>query len=161
MLRARDRVQFSAGIVSSECDTLPELSSVPEVMLQSLVYVYTDTFGECTGRDGMLNLDSFNFCYSPRGHAATETLFTVEIRKMNEMVETSFGVSVNPDYDSSNCSNALDHSNCCIELMLVEPLSVGPNRHYALRVPSGPNSLPLRHRNETTNGFQSHINTGV
>ena len=105
-----------------------------------------------------------NFCYSPRGDAATETLFTVEIRKNNDEVETSRDVIVNPDSDRNNRTNCLnDGLDCCLEQILAEPFSVVHNRHYiyALRIPLGPKSLLLQNISELANGHQIDINNGA
>ena len=96
------------GIVSGDqCDFPPDHPTYQsdngrQIVDQIRVYVYTDTFGDCSGC-----VRAVNFCYSPRGGAATETLFTVEIRKNNDKVETSRDVIVNPDSDYNNRTNCL------------------------------------------------------
>ena len=127
-------------------------------MDQHRVYVYTDTFDDYHG-----DIRALTFCYSPRGSAASETLFTVEIRKPGSGVEESHDVIVNPAADSdfnqrTNCiSGLLDWPYCCIEQTLAESISVNHNRWYALSV-SGPASLLLRHLTAHANGEQTDLN---
>ena len=124
--------------------------------------MYTDTFGDYRG-----DIRSLTFCYSPRGDAASETLFTVEIRindNGNGGVQ-SHDVIVNPSSDlneRTNCiSGLLDTPYCCIEQTLPGAISVNHNRWFALRVPSGPASLLLRHLTAVANGHQIGLNTGL
>ena len=150
------------GTVSGDqCDFPPDHPTYQsdnglQIVDQIRVYVYTDTFGDCSGC-----VRAVNFCYLPRGGAATETLFTVEIRKNNNEVETSRDVIVNPDSDRNNRTNCLnDGLDCCLEQILAEPFSVVHNRHYALRVTFGPHSLLLQNMSELANGHQININDG-
>ena len=75
------------GTVSGDqCDFPPDHLTYQSdngllIVDQVRVYVYTDTFGDCSGC-----VRAVNFCYSPRRDAATlfaapETIFTVEIRR--------------------------------------------------------------------------------
>ena len=125
--------------------------------------MYTDTFGDYGG-----DIRALTFCYSPRGGAASETLFTVEIRKNgngNGGVQESHDVIVNTSSDSTertNCiSGLLDTLYCCIEQMLPEVIGVNHNHWFALRVPIGPASLLLRHQTAVANGHQIDISTGL
>ena len=156
------------GTVSGDqCDFPPDHPTYQsdnglQIVDQVRVYVYNDTFGDCSGC-----VRAVNFCYSPRGDAATlfaatETLFTVEIRKNNDEVETSRDVIVNPDSDRNNRTNCLnDGLDCCLEQILAEPFSVVHNRHYALRIPLGPKSLLLQNISELANGHQININNSA
>ena len=69
------------GTVSGDqCDFPPDHPTYQsdnglQIVDQVRLYVYNDTFGDCSGC-----VRAVNFCYSPREDAATETLFTVEIR---------------------------------------------------------------------------------
>ena len=96
------------GTVSGDqCDFPPDHPTYQsdnglQIVDQVRVYVYNDTFGDCSGC-----VRAVNFCYSPRGDGATETLFTVEIRKNKDKVETSRNVIVNPDSDYNNRTNCL------------------------------------------------------
>ena len=151
------------GTVSGDqCDFPPDHPTYQsdnglQFVHQIRVYVYTDTFGDCSGC-----VRAVNFCYSPRGDAATETLFTVEIRKNNDEVETSRDVIVYPDSDRNNRTNCLnDGLDCCLEQILAEPFSVVHNRHYALRIPLGLKSLLLQNISELANGHQIDINNGA
>ena len=121
------------------------------------MYVYSDTFGNCSGC-----VQALTYCYLPRS-VASETLLTVEIRHSNGMVQTSYEVGVNPTYDQndrSNCiSDLLSYPYCCIHETLAEPFSVNYNCHYALKVPSGPTSLLLRHQTQLASGTQYTIDT--
>ena len=122
--------------------------------------MYTDTFGDYGG-----DIRALTFCYSPRGSAVSETLFTVEIGNGNGEIEVSHDVIVDPFSDISernNCvSGLLDAPYCCIEQTLPEVIGVKHNYWFALRVPHGPASLLLRHETALANGHQINIITGL
>ena len=153
---------LTEGTVAADCDFPPDhpvSASAPVLVVnQHRVYVYNDTF------DYSGDIRALTFCYTPGGSAASETLFTVEIRKPgngNGGVEESHDVIVNPVSDLSertNCiSGLLDWPHCCIEQTLAESIRVNPSRWYALRV-SGPASLLLRHLTAHANGEQTDLN---
>ena len=122
--------------------------------------MYTDTFGDYGG-----DIRALTFCYSPRGSAISETLFTVEIGNGNGEIEVSHDVIVNPYndiFERTNCvSGLLDTPYCCIEQTLPEVIDVKHNYWFALRVPHGPASLLLHHETALANGHQIDITTGL
>ena len=119
-----------------------------EPMINNLVYIYTDNFGDCHGC-----VRSIKFCYRP-GSGQSEDLMTIKIINNGNQMIASRMVTVNPDNDRTNCAErfSLIHTDCCVEQMLTEPLFVSSRTwHYALRI-TNPTSSLLRHQTETVDG---------
>ena len=147
-----ERCEFPAN---NPIQDLESGETVPtESMYHDLVYVYTDTFGNCNGC-----VRSINFCYRP-GNAQSEELMTIEIRNNGNQMVASYTVTANAENDRNNCAErySLSHTDCCVEQILTESFYI-PNsgRRYALRI-SNPSSSLLRHQTATANGFIEHLN---
>ena len=126
-----------------------------EVMHHIRLYVYTDELDmEYRGCVRAVTL-----CYSPRG-TETEEIFSIQIRH-NDTVEQTHYVTLYPADDmNDNCEERynLNNAYCCVEYVFTAPFFVNQNRHYALGLPDGLQSLPLRHLTETVNGSQINLN---
>ena len=123
-----------------------------EPMASDIVYVYTDEFGQ--DYDGCVR--AVTLCYRPGASAPDTEELLIEIRHSNNIVRHT--LTLHPARDRENCEEryTLHHTDCCFEHVFSPPFSVNHNRHYALNLPSGLVSLPLRHPSEMVNG---HLNT--
>ena len=117
-------------------------------MASAIVYVYTDEFGNCSGCVRAVTL-----CYRPRQNATATEELLIEIRHKNNNVQQTHMVTLHPVRDRKNCEErySLHHTDCCFEHVFSDPFSVNHNRHYALNLPTGLMSLPLRHSSEMVN----------
>ena len=124
-------------------------------MTSGIVYDYIDEFGNCSGCVRAVTL-----CYRPGESASdTEELF-IEIRHSNSNVERTHMVTLHPVRDRDSCEEryTLHHTDCCFEHVFSDPFSVNHDRHYALNLPNGLMSNPLRHPSEIVNGSQRSPN---
>ena len=124
------------------------------VMNHIRLYVYTDELDmEYRGCVRAVTL-----CYSPRG-TEPEEIF-IQIRH-NANVEQTHYITLPPADDMNDtCEERynLDNAYCCVEYVFPAPFFVNQNRHYALGLPNGLQSLPLRHLTEIVNGSQINLN---
>ena len=126
-------------------DLVSEQSFIAVPMTSGIVYDYIDMFGDCSGCVRAVTL-----CYRPA--TDTEELF-IEIRRNNSGVEKTRMVTLHSD----SCEDTYflpGINDCCFEHVFSPPFSVNHNRHYALNLPTGLMSLPLRHPSEMISGTQ-------